>query len=300
MKRITVALIIALVLLLAPSVASAATGIEVVSRTGDGVWTDDTWQVQMFPGEEKATTLSLYNSASSSLDAAVTVSPSSLDNGNLTFELAKSSFTMPGKSYADVTLSVRASGSATPGTYTTELEIKSEVTSPAGGGGGGGGPGDTTPPRISDILASAITETSADIAWETNEKSDSQVEYWSSPSEFSTLDTERVIYHHAHLSGLTPGTTYHYKTMSRDAAGNLAVSDMYTFTTLGKPPVPPPAPPAPVTPAPPAPPTPPEVTPPVTPVVPTPVVNWPLIGGIIAGVVIVGLGVFFWMRRRAA
>ena len=46
-----------------------------------------------------------------------------------------------------------------------------------------------------------------------------------------------------------------------------------------------------------APPTaPPEVAPPEV----KPPIKWPLIGGIIAGVVvIVGLGVFFWMRRRA-
>jgi len=30
-----------------------------------------------------------------------------------------------------------------------------------------------------------------------------------------------------------------------------------------------------------------------------PGVNWPLIGGIIGGVIVVGLGVFFWIRRRA-
>jgi hypothetical protein len=107
---------------------------------------------------------------------------------------------------------------------------------PPGGGGGGGGPGDTTPPTISDVSVSNITKTSADIAWETNEKSDSQVEYWSSPGEFSPLDTERVINHLVHLTDLTPGTTYHYKTMSRDAADNLAVSDEHTFTTLGLPP----------------------------------------------------------------
>ncbi len=35
--------------------------------------------------------------------------------------------------------------------------------------------------------------------------------------------------------------------------------------------------------------------------VPTePGINWPLIGGIIGGVIVVGLGVFFWMRRRRA
>ncbi len=30
-----------------------------------------------------------------------------------------------------------------------------------------------------------------------------------------------------------------------------------------------------------------------------PGINWPLIGGIIGGVIVVGLGIFFWMRRRA-
>ena len=44
-----------------------------------------------------------------------------------------------------------------------------------------------------------------------------------------------VLEHHVHLTGLTPGTTYYYKTMSRDKAGNLAVSDELTFTALGRP-----------------------------------------------------------------
>ena len=106
-----------------------------------------------------------------------------------------------------------------------------------GGGGGGGGSSDTVAPTIlaTSILVSNITKTSADISWKTDEKSDSQVEYWSSPGEFSALDTERVINHLVHLTDLTPATTYHYKTMSRDAAGNLAVSDEHTFTTLGVP-----------------------------------------------------------------
>jgi hypothetical protein len=245
---------------------------------------------------------------------------------------------------------------------------------PAGGGGGGFGAGDTTPPTISDISVSNITKSSADISWKTNEKSDSQVEYWSSPSKFSPLDTAMVIYHLVHLTDLTPGTSYYFKVMSRDAADNLAVSDVYAFTTLPgvaifaasklsispsevyigetvaitvlvtntgdgagnykvvlkingvveatkditlnagasgevafttakdiagsysvevdglrgsftvreKPAAPPPPPPT-------------EMPPP-----PAKPFNWPLVGGIIAGVVVVGLGVFFWMRRKAA
>jgi len=114
----------------------------------------------------------------------------------------------------------------------TELNLTATIPRPPGGGGGGGGARDTTPPTISDISVSNITKTSGDITWGTNEKSDSQVEYWSSPSEFSPLDTKRVIYHLAHLTALTPGTTCYFKVMSKDAAGNLAVSDQHAFTTL--------------------------------------------------------------------
>jgi len=132
MKKIIIAIVLAgLLLLMMPTAVSADSGVTVVDRTGDGEWIDDTWRVEMFPGEVKSTTLTLYNSSSSSLDVEVNVSPASLDNGNLTFELDKSNFTMSGRSYTDVTLTLRASGSATPGTYTTELlEIKSEVPPP--------------------------------------------------------------------------------------------------------------------------------------------------------------------------
>ncbi len=128
MKRPIIAIVLALALplLLVPSAVSAA-GVAVVDRTGDGVWTNNTWQVEIYPGESKSTTISLYNSSSRSLGVEVTIFPESLDNGNLTFKLDKANFTMPGKSYADVTLSVKANGSATPSTYTAELGIKSEV-----------------------------------------------------------------------------------------------------------------------------------------------------------------------------
>jgi len=101
---------------------------------------------------------------------------------------------------------------------------------------GGGAPGarDTTPPRISDISVSNITESSADISWKTHEKSDSQVEYWSNGHQLSALAEERVISHLIHLTDLRPGTTYHFKVRSSDASGNLAVSEEQTFTTLGE------------------------------------------------------------------
>jgi len=107
---------------------------------------------------------------------------------------------------------------------------------PPGGGGGAPMLPDITPPRISEILVANITETTVDIIWRTHEKADSQVEFWSSPSNFSPLDPELVIEHLVHLTDLTPGTMYYYRVMSKDKAGNLTVSDEYTFTTLGKPP----------------------------------------------------------------
>jgi len=103
------------------------------------------------------------------------------------------------------------------------------------GGGGGGGtlPGDTTAPVISEasISASAVTGTSATISWTTDEPSTSQVEYW--PGSLSALDTNLVTSHSVILTDLISGTTYHYKTRSVDAAGNLTISDEHTFTTSG-------------------------------------------------------------------
>lgn len=139
MKRTIIALILTLGLLLMPSPVSAA-GIMVVDKTGDGVWTEETWTVEIYPGETKVTVLELYNSSSSLLDVEVTILPESLDNGNLTFELDKSIFTMSSKANTDIVLTVRANGSVTPGTYATDLTIRSEVPySPSTGGGGGFG-----------------------------------------------------------------------------------------------------------------------------------------------------------------
>ncbi len=138
----------------------------------------------------------------------------------------------------EATITFYVNGVSTGETYpfdsgqATEFHLTVTIAAPAGGGGGGGAL-DITPPRISDISMSNITEFSVDIRWTTQELSDSQVEHWSSPSEFSFLDPEMVIYHLVYLTDLTPGTTYYYRTMSRDKAGNLAVSDVYTFTTLG-------------------------------------------------------------------
>jgi phosphodiesterase/alkaline phosphatase D-like protein len=99
--------------------------------------------------------------------------------------------------------------------------------------------GDTQPPVISNVNASNITTSAATITWNTNEASDSQVEYGLTASYglSSPLDTAMVNSHSVTLSNLQPNTTYHYRVKSKDAAlagqaGNLAVSDNFTFTTM--------------------------------------------------------------------
>ena len=52
--------------------------------------------------------------------------------------------------------------------------------------------------------------------------------YGSSTTLNATLSTS----HSQSLSGLTGSTLYHYRVKSKDAAGNLATSSDYTFTTL--------------------------------------------------------------------
>ncbi len=95
------------------------------------------------------------------------------------------------------------------------------------------GPPDTTPPVISDVSAEGVSGTSAVITWTTDEPADGQVEYGTTPAygQMSPLSPSRVTEHSVAIAGLSPGTTYHFRVRSRDASGNLAVSEDFTFTT---------------------------------------------------------------------
>ncbi len=93
---------------------------------------------------------------------------------------------------------------------------------------------DTQPPVISNVAANNITTSSATIVWTTNEGSNTQVEYGLTTSygTSSSLNASLVTSHTATLSSLQAKTTYHYRVKSKDAAGNLAVSGDFAFTTL--------------------------------------------------------------------
>jgi hypothetical protein len=78
-----------------------------------------------------------------------------------------------------------------------------------------------------------ITATSATVTWQSSEPSDSQVEYGRN-AQFGSVTAVQPILVTAHvqaLTGLTPGTTYHVRVLSRDFAGNLGVSSNVTFRT---------------------------------------------------------------------
>jgi RHS repeat-associated protein len=90
-----------------------------------------------------------------------------------------------------------------------------------------------TAPVISNVAAGGITASNATITWNTNENSDSQVEYGTTTAygQSTTLDPAILTAHSEGLSGLAAGTLYHYRVKSRDATGNLAVSGDFSFTT---------------------------------------------------------------------
>jgi subtilisin family serine protease len=74
----------------------------------------------------------------------------------------------------------------------------------------------------------------ADIRWTTNEPSTTEVAYGLSSTSLNltSRNLELVNSHAATLTGLAPSTTYFYELRSRDAAGNVVVSPIGSFTTV--------------------------------------------------------------------
>jgi chitodextrinase len=82
-------------------------------------------------------------------------------------------------------------------------------------------------------MATDIAYASASISWNTNEPSDSLVRYGltTSYTTYTPVNSSMVTSHVITLTGLSPDTTYYYQAKSRDAAGNLGISESYTFKT---------------------------------------------------------------------
>jgi hypothetical protein len=146
---------------------------------------------------------------------------SPIDVGNQTY------YTVTNLTYGTYYFSVTAYDSAgDESIYSNEVQA---VISP---------PPDTTPPVIGSIGSSNITTSGATISWTTDEPSTTQVDYGLTTAYGSTtsLDPTLQTSHTQSLSGLAPGTVYHYRVSSLDAAGNQATSGDRTFTTEASPP----------------------------------------------------------------
>ncbi|HEX9742389.1 MAG TPA: LamG-like jellyroll fold domain-containing protein [Nitrospiraceae bacterium] len=93
---------------------------------------------------------------------------------------------------------------------------------------------DTTPPALSGVSATSMTDADATIAWMTDEGADSVVEYGTTISYGQTVqDPEKVTSHQIQLNSLSASTTYYYRVKSTDAAGNFSTSPGDTFQTVG-------------------------------------------------------------------
>lgn len=95
---------------------------------------------------------------------------------------------------------------------------------------------DSTAPVISAV-ASSTSSTGATVTWTTDEAASTKVVY-SVDNTFASSTTEtdtstRVTSHSKAVSNLSACTTYSYKVVSADAAGNYATSSAYTLNTSG-------------------------------------------------------------------
>ena len=89
-------------------------------------------------------------------------------------------------------------------------------------------------PRLFGVTLNAgLTASSARINWTTDTLADAQVEFGTTTMYGSAtpIDVRVGWTHEMQLTGLRPGTTYHYRVRSRDANGALAVSDDTVFAT---------------------------------------------------------------------
>jgi hypothetical protein len=92
---------------------------------------------------------------------------------------------------------------------------------------------DITPPVISGVNVSHITESSATIAWETDEPSACQIEYGEDDTcdNVQDLGSTFEISHNIILTGLEAETNHRFRIRALDESGNEVVSKDYDFTT---------------------------------------------------------------------
>jgi hypothetical protein len=89
-------------------------------------------------------------------------------------------------------------------------------------------------PTISTLSASpGLTASSARVTWTTDVAADGQVEFGPTAAYglMTPVNPSTGVRHDMQLTGLSPGTMYHYRVRSRDASGAVAISPDATLTT---------------------------------------------------------------------
>ena len=94
---------------------------------------------------------------------------------------------------------------------------------------------DTTPPIITNITVTDITDNSATIKWDTDEIANSLVKYGVASGVYTESEEDSLFVknHIVELTGLSAGTCYYFVANSTDQSGNSAESSEYSFTTSG-------------------------------------------------------------------
>ena len=98
-------------------------------------------------------------------------------------------------------------------------------------------PADTEPPVVTNISVSSITTDAATIGWTTDEVATGYVEYGTMPDYGSVtpLPEDFATEHQVQLSGLSADTTYYYRIVVSDAAGNSSQTPGESFATEAAP-----------------------------------------------------------------
>ncbi|HRH23501.1 MAG TPA: fibronectin type III domain-containing protein [Candidatus Magasanikbacteria bacterium] len=94
---------------------------------------------------------------------------------------------------------------------------------------------DSSPPVITGVTTSVITDDEALIEWDTDEAATGQVHYGIASGIYDDTSDTVSTYNRAHaitLSGLSTSTEYYYIVVSVDSSGNSTTSTEYSFTTL--------------------------------------------------------------------
>ena len=93
-----------------------------------------------------------------------------------------------------------------------------------------------TPPEISNVEVTGVTDRSMTITWETDEDADSSVNYGLQPDlGIVRIPVPDRTSHSITLDNLEPGRTYYFRVISADENGNQGISADYKVEMSGTP-----------------------------------------------------------------